>query len=76
MVDSQAFQMMPVSEGLVRAVWRARGGIHTNPRSPALKSPSRQWNWVGWAVLPPAATLGLNVDTCKEVPRRVRSVEP
>ena len=34
MVDSQAFQMMSVSEGLVRAVWRARRGIWTISRSP------------------------------------------
>jgi len=31
MVDSQAFQMMPVSEGLLRAGWRAGRGIRPNP---------------------------------------------
>ena len=31
-VDSQAFQVMSVSEGLLRAVWRARREIRTIPR--------------------------------------------
>jgi hypothetical protein len=35
MVDSQAFQMMPIPDGLLRAVWRARRGIWTIARSPS-----------------------------------------
>jgi hypothetical protein len=48
MVDSQAFQMMPAPEGLLRAVWRARG--ETRKRS--------RWCEIGCGVSHPTTPHG------------------
>jgi hypothetical protein len=53
MVDSHAFQMMSVPEGLLRAVWRARSETRTIAGSPASKGAIQavELGWRGCLVL-------------------------